>query len=198
MLSFMEPLRGRFGSLVGDMSPRDRTLFLGLILFAYLGALSLAGWAGSGLLGDLQSRIATKSDALSRLEAIEGEFVANTAKVTEIEATLRTTATQDLASFVEKAAQTHDLTANLKAVREKGVTTTGNLVETSYAVELEKVTLVQLTAFLGEIEGGAYPLKVRTARLKTNGAPGTRLLTASFEVAAYKLDESATAAGGAE
>ena len=198
MLSFMEPLRGRFGSLVGEMSPRDRTLFLGLILFVYLVALGLAGWAGSGLLGDLQSRIATKSDALSRLEVIEGEFVANTAKVTEIEATLRTTASQDLASFVEKAAQQHNLTGNLKGVREKGVSTTGNLVETSYAVELEKVTLEQLTQFLGEIEGGTYPLKIRTARLKTNGAPGTRLLTASFEVAAYKLDETAPVAGGAE
>lgn len=198
MLSFMEPLRGRFGSLVGEMSARDRTLFLGLVLFVYLAALGLAGWAGSGLLGDLQSRIAIKADALSRLETIEGEFVANTAKVTEIEATLRTTASQDLASFIEKAAQLHNLTPNLKAVREKGVSTTGNLVETSYGVELDKVTLSQLTSFLAEVEGGTYPLKIRTARLKTNGAPGTRLLTASFEVAAYKLDESATAAGGVE
>lgn len=196
---FVEPLRARFGGLVADMSPRDRALFLGLVLFAYLGVLGVAGWGGNALLRDVQSRIATKQAALTRLEAMEGEYVANSAKVVEIEASMRANGKQDFTAYAEKAAQKTGVATNLKAVREKGSTTEGNLIEKTYTVDLEKVTLGQLTDFLFEVEANGYPLRVRTARLKTTGPAGQRLLGASFEVATYKLDESEAPAaeGGA-
>lgn len=198
-MTFLDPLRSRFGGLVADMSPRDRNLFLGLVLCVYLGALGAAAWGGKSFLADAQSRITAKQAAVTRLEAMETEYVANVAKVTEIEDTLRKNATQDFPSFAEKAAAKHSLGTNLKAVREKGATTEANLQVKTYTVELDRVSLAQLTDFLFELETTGYPLRIQTMRVKTNGPPGQRLLSPTFEVAAYKLDESGeTAAGGAE
>ncbi len=188
-LTIFEPVRSRFSALVADMSPRDRSLFLGLVIAAYLGALGVAAWGGKSLLSDVQSRIATKQTALTRLEAMQAEYAQNSAKVAEIEETLRTNANQDLPSYVEKAAQKVGVGTNLKAVREKGVATQGNLEEKSYTVEIDKVTLTQMTDFLFEIETNGFPMRIRTSRVKTSGAAGARLLSATFEISAYRLTD---------
>lgn len=198
---FLEPVRARFHGLVADMSPRDRNLFLGLVVCAYVGLLVAAGWGSKGLLDDLQSRIALRQSAITRLEGLEATYVANEGKVAEIEDTLRKNATEDLPSYVEKAAQKYGLTPNLKAVREKGTHTEGNLEEKTYTVELDKVTLTQLTDFLFEVETNSFPLRIRTSRLKATGAPGARVLSATFEVSSFRLDEAAAPAptdGGAK
>lgn len=188
--TMFEPVRSRFSALVADMSPRDRSLFLGLVIAAYLGALGVTAWGGKSLLSDVQSRISTKQTALTRLESMQSEYAANSARVVEIEDTLRTNANQDLASYVEKAAQKVGVGTNLKAVREKGVSTQGNLEEKSYTVDIDKVTLTQLTDFLFEIETNGFPMRIRTSRVKTSGAAGARLLSATFEISAFRLDES--------
>lgn len=191
-MNLMEPLRQRFSGLVADMSPRDRNLFLGLVVSAYIGVLLLAGWAGKGLLDDLQSRISTRQSALTRIEALESGYVENEAKVKEIEEILRKNATEELPSYLEKAAAKHGLTGNLKAVREKGTDTEANLQEKQYTVDLDKVSVAQLTDFLFEVETNGFPMRIRTSRVKATGAPGTRLLTVAFEVSSYRLvDEGA-------
>lgn len=188
-LTFFVPVRTRFAGLVADMSPRDRNLFLGLIVSAGLAVLGGAAWGGKSLLADLNSRIATKQAALAQLEEMEAEYAANAAKVVEIEATLRQNANQDLPSYVEKAAAKHGLTSNLKAVREKGVSNQGTLEVKSYTVELDKVSLGQLTDFLFEVETNGFPMRIRSSRMKASGAAGTRVLSATFEANAYSLNE---------
>lgn len=199
-MNFLEPVRQRFHGLVADMSPRDRNLFLGLVISAYVGILLVAGWGGKGLLDDLQSRIATRQSALTRMEELESTYVANEGKVKEIEDTLRKNASSDLPSYVEQAAQKYGLTGNLKAVREKGTSSQENLEEKQYTVDLDKVTLGQLTDFLFEVETNGFPMRIRTSRIKATGAPGTRLLTVTFEVSAFRLTDAAAdaAAGGAK
>ncbi len=196
MLGFLEPVRARFNGLVSDMTPRDRALLLGLLLSLYAGLIVGGFWLSQSILGDLRSRVATREAAMVRLEEMEAGLVRNSAKVEEIEDLLRNNATQDLPSFVEKAAAKLGLGANLKAVRAKGATTEGNLEERSYTIELERVTLAQMTDLLFELETAGFPLRIRTTRLKTSGPPGTRVLTANFEVSAYKLVESAKATEG--
>ncbi len=197
-MTFLEPVRARFHGLVADMSPRDRNLFLGLVVMAYIAILGAAGWGGKGLLADLQSRISTRETALTRLQELETQYVANEGKVKEIEDILRKNGKEELPSYVEKAAQKYGLSPNLKAVREKGSNTEGNLVEKTYTVELDKLALSQLTDFLFEVETNNYPMRIRTGRIKATGAPGTRLLGVTFEVSAFSLDESGEASAPAD
>lgn len=194
-LAFMEPIRARFGGLVADMSPRDRKLFLGLVIAGYGGAIFMAYWLGSGLLTDLDSRLKTREDALFRLGEMQVEYLRNASQVAEIEASLRENANQDFQSYVERAAQTVGIAANLKSVREKGVSEIGTLQEKTYTVEVDKVTLQQLTEFLYEVEAGGFPLKIRSNRIKTAGQEGTRTLTATLELSAFRLNEAPPMAG---
>ncbi len=192
MSTFLEPARARFNGLVSDMSPRDRALFLGLTLCLYGGLLAGALWLGGSILGDLRSRISLREEATQRLEAMEAELANNSAKAAEIEALLRANADQDLPSFVEKAALKLGLGTNLKAVRAKGTTTTGNIEDKAFSIELDKLSLGQLTDLLFELETTGYPLRIRSTRLKTVGPPGARLLSGTLEVSRFRLEEATT------
>ena len=194
-LGFMEPVRARFGGLVADMSPRDRKLFLGLVVVGYGGAIFMAAWLGSGFLAGLDSRVQTREDALARLTEMEREYVGNAAQIEQIETSLRENANQDFQSYIERAAQTVNITSNLKSVREKAVSEIGTLQEKTYSVEIDKVSLQQLTEFLYEVEAGGFPLKIRSNRMKTTGQPRTRLVNASLELSAFRLNETAPIAG---
>ena len=59
----------------------------------------------------------------------------------------------------------------------------------SYTVELDKVSLGQLTDFLFEVETNGFPMRIRSSRMKASGAAGTRVLSATFEANAYSLNE---------
>lgn len=192
--ALFEPVRSRFNALVAEMSPRDRALFVGLVLGAYFAAFFTAFWLATGILGDLRSRAALREDALARLTTLEAGYEANAGQVREIEATLRANASQDLPSFIEKAAGKAGVTDKLKGVREKAVDTEGNLEIKVYSIELDKVSLAETVDFLHETETGGYPLRIRTGRFKTTGAAGSRLLSVSLEAAAYRLTDEAPAA----
>lgn len=196
MSALLEPARARFNGYVSDMSPRDRALFLGLTLSLYGGLLLGSLWLGSSILGDLRSRSSARESVATRLEAMESELKANSAKAAEIETVLRENANQDLPSFVEKAALKLSLGSNLKAVKAKGTTSIGNIEEKSFNIELDKISLGQLTELLFEMETTGYPLRIRTTRLKTVGPPGQRLLSGTLEVSRFKLDESGTTTEG--
>ena len=203
-LAVLEPVKGRFGNLVAEMSPRDRALFLGLIVTGYLGLLFGGAWLGRSILSDLQSRIAAKQESLTQLESMESAYMADAGKVKDIEETLRSNATQDLPSFMEKAAQKGNIAANLKGVKEKGVDTEGNLEAKTYNVEFTSLSLLQLTDVLFEIETKGYPVRIQSTHVKSVGASGQRLLNATLEVTAYRLTDaglvpdSAPAAEGGE
>ena len=191
MSTLLEPARARFNGLVSDMTPRDRALFLGLTLSLYGGLIVGSFWLGGNILSDVRSRIAMREAAAVRLSAMEEDLARNASDAEAIEALLREHATQDLPSFVEKTALKLGLGTNLKAVKAKGTTTTGNIEEKSFTIELDKVTLAQLTDLLFEMETSGYPLRIRTTRLKTVGPPGTRVLTGSLEVSRFKIEDAA-------
>jgi type II secretory pathway component PulM len=194
----MEPVRARFGGLVADMSPRDRRLFLGLVLAGYGGVLFMAFWFGSTFLADLRSRIDARNDALARLRELESSYVANSSKVKDIEEELRKSADQDFQAYVEKAADKAGVSSSLKAVREKGVSEVGTLQEKTYTIELAPVSLDALTSFLYEMETGGFPLRIHTSRLKASGAAGTRTVSVALELSAFRLVEVAPLAAPAE
>ena len=97
---------------------------------------------------------------------------------------------------MEKASQKVGIVDNLKGVREKSARTEGNLEEKTFNVDLDKVSLGQLTSFLYEVEATGYPLQIRSTRVKASGQPGSRVLTVAMEISAVQLVEDAAAGAG--
>lgn len=197
-IAMMDPLRERFAELVATMSPRDRGLFLGLVAFAAVALLGGAWWLGSSILGDVESRVSARQSTLTQIQALVAEHDAAAETVAAIEADLRRNANQDLPSFIEKKASEEGISANLQGVREKQVVTEGSLEERTYSVEITKITLAQLTAFLYAIETDGYPLRVRSTKMKSVTQQGVKLLNVSMEVSAFKLLGDAGEASGEE
>ena len=148
-------------------------------------------WLGRSILGDVQSRVEDREDTLALLQGLAADNAGATEQITQIEEQLRKGAGQDLPSYVEKAAEKVGISSNLQGVREKQVVTDGNLEEKTYTLEVAKVTLDQLTSFLYELETGGFPLKSRSAKIKSSTVAGAKVLSLSMELSAYKLIEEA-------
>lgn len=193
-MKLLEPLKLRFTALVTAMSARDRKLFVGLVVAFYVGVLGLFWWVASGAVGDERSRISLQEEKLALLKSLAEDQGATKSQVERIEAKLKEYKGQDLPSFIEKAASNTGVSANLQGVREKKHTTEGDLEETSYTVDLSKVSLQQLTEFLYEIETKGYPLKVRTLKTRVQTVAGAKLLTVNIELSSFSLVASEEAA----
>lgn len=191
MVHMMEGLRARFGEMIGAMSPRDRVLFVGLVVGAYVLGLGGLWWLARGELGDLQSRIEGQEHNLALLTVMADDQASAADSVQKIDAQMVKYADQDLPAFVEKAAQKTGIASNLQGVREKQKTTVGDIEETPFGVELVKVTLEQLVEFLYEIETAGYPLKVHTMKTRLVTVNGTKMLNVSMEVGAFRVVSTA-------
>ena len=197
-ITVVEPMRERFAELVATMSPRDRALFMGLVVFVLLALFGGVWWLGRSILADVGSRVDQREETLALLNGLaEGQSTAAT-QVAEIEAELRKSNGQDLPSFIEKAADTTGIASNLQAVREKQIITEGSLEEKTYSVELTKLLLPQLVDFLHAIETGDYPLRVRSMKTKTVTTAGVKMLTVSMEISAFRLIDGSGAAATEE
>jgi type II secretory pathway component PulM len=191
MTRLVETLRGRFGDLVASMTPRDRRLFVGLVVFVYVAVVGGVFWLGRSQLRDLQGRVSDREETLTLVKALAADEAEGREQVRVIEEELKRNATQDLPSFMEKSTQNLGMSAQLLGVREKGTTTEGTLEEKTYGVELSKLSLQQLVDFLHEVETNRYPLKIRSTKVKTQTIAGQKVLNVSLEVSAFRLVEAA-------
>jgi type II secretory pathway component PulM len=196
MIAAMEPVRARFGEAVAAMSPRDRKLLVGLVIFAVACLLAGTWWLASGQLADVRSRVSDREGTLESVQTLLEKETSARAEATRIEDQLRKNAGEDLPSFVEKTASKVGVSGSLAGVREKEQSTEGNLEEKRYAVELNKLSVQQLAELLHALETNGYPLKIRSAKTRTVTAGGVKALNVTLEISAYRLveEEGATPA----
>ena len=189
----MNVLKERFGQLVATMTPRDRWLFMGLVLLVYGSVLGGLWYVGHHMLANVRSRIDDEEQSYATLSGLASDQTSAAADVERIEAELKKNSGTDLSSFVEKAAQKIGIASSLQ-VRERDTSADGNLQSKTFSVEVTKVTLQQVKDFLYELESTGYPLKVTGARFKTTSQAGVKMLNVSLDVTAYTLLEAAEAA----
>ncbi len=187
----MNMIKDRFSQLVATMSPRDRWLFMGLVLTVYGSLLGGVWYMGHGLLQDVRSRIDGEEQTLASLSGLASDQKDASGEVTRIEAELKKNAGTDLSTFVEKAAQKIGISTSLQ-VRERETSADGNLESKTFSVEVQKVSLQQVKDFLFELESTGYPLKVTGARFKTTTLAGVKVLNVSLDITAFRLIEAAT------
>lgn len=188
----LSPIRGRFAELVANMSGRDRKLFVGLVVTAYVLGLGGLWWLGNGQLASVQGSIDAQEHNLVLLNALAADQASAGEEAQKIERQLAKFAGQDLPSYLEKAAQKTGVTTNLQGVRDKSTTTDGSIEEHAYTVDLSKISLQQLTEFLYEVETTGYPLKIRSMKTKTVTLAGVKSLSVTMEISAFRLVDAAT------
>ncbi len=183
----------RVQDLLADMTPRDRSLLLGLVAF---GALLLVGgsiWAMSSTISSLDSRLRDRELTLTRVQAMAAQQATAEGEAAAIEEQLKKFAGTDLSSFMEQAARNASVGDRLDSVREKSSASSGNIEERLYSVSLNSLTLPEMTDFLYEVEGTGYPLRIKTFKVKTRKRGEVSSLSVEMDVSAYRLIEDADA-----
>lgn len=187
----VEPLRQRVGRTLEGMSPRDRMLAYGLVIFFTVAVLGVGTAMLKGSLGRLEQDLASRQGQLALVQEMRASYEEGRTRLQELEERIRSHQGTTLSAFLEKSAERTQIRDNLKQVKERSTSTLENLEERQFTVQLSRVALEQLSAFLFEVETSGYPLLIRSAKIKTVVVGGTKLLDATLEISSFKLVEDA-------
>ena len=187
----MGHVTARVDAILEGLSPRDRKLLIGLVLFGLVILVGGGFFVMSSSLDAKETQLAERRSDLNYVETLAEEYTGSQATLEEIEAELRKSGGQDLSAFLEKAATEVKIAENLDSVREKTVVELGSLEQKNYDVTVSRLTQDQVVDFLYAVEGGDFPLKISSANFKVVKVKGEKLVTLKLDIAAYRLLEGA-------
>lgn len=187
----MGHVTARVDAILEGLSPRDRKLLIGLVLFGLVILVGGGFFVMSSSLDAKETQLAERRSDLKYVETLAEEYTGSQATLEEIEAELRKSGGQDLSAFLEKAATEVKIAENLDSVREKNVVELGSLEQKNYDVTVSRLTQDQVVDFLYAVEGGDFPLKISSANFKVVKVKGEKLVTLKLDIAAYRLLEGA-------
>lgn len=175
--------------LLETLSPRDRRLFVGLVLFVV--ALLVFGfwWLLHGLLESEASRVREAKDDLIKIQVLSTEHSEAQARFDAQRDRLAEAASKPVSAFVEELATEHGLNQALSAVRQQQVEEIGDVVQTRYTVELKKAMQEPLYRFLYALETSGYPARVEQASFRTAFVKGEKLMDLTLELIVLSVRE---------
>lgn len=179
----------RLQDLLTGLSPRDRTLLLGMIGAGLLAVLVGGAWALSSSLRSQRDRLQERQTQLTQVQALTAEHAASKAKIEEIEQKIRDHADTDLQAFLEQAGRNAGISDRINAVREKSSSVQGNLEDKVYSVSLSKLTLGEYSSFLYEMESAGYPLKVRSTKVKRRVKGEEVTLDVDMDISSFTITD---------
>lgn len=181
-------LRGAIEAQVELMSPRDRKLLAGLVLF--VGFLLTVGFVlfTRGLVNDKAERVRSAKNDLEILQAMADNYQEAALKVSRAETRLTQFKGQPASAYLEKVARDNSVIEQL-TVNQQGTELVGTMRQTTFRAELKKVSVQSAIEFLYDFETSGYPAKVTLARFKPSGTPGEKIIDVSLELVSYQVEE---------
>ena len=177
----------RVQDALADMRPRDRNLFIGLVVFGMVAIVSGTIWWMRSSIQELESRVADRGDTLRRIELLAAENAEAEAEFTALAQQLAQHKGVDVSSFLEKAADKVQIREKLDSVRKTTETDDGIIMESAYAVKLSQVSQPELAKFLAEVEGSDMPMRIRSFKVRLRKRKGESSLDVDMDISAYKV-----------
>jgi len=182
--------------VLAGMRPRDRNLFIGLVLFLMVAVVAGSIWWMRGSIRDLEGRVSDRADTLRRVELLAIDNAAAEAEFDALAKRLATHASVDVSSFLEKAADKVQIREKLDSVRKTTETDDGIIIESVYAIKLLRVDQPELAKFLAEVEGNDMPLRIRSFKVRLRKRKGETALDVDMDISAFKVSAGAEGSEG--
>ncbi len=193
-MSTSKGLAGTIEAQLETLSPRDRRLLVGLMLFGGVVGVGLLWYLLYGVVSDRAARVRDAKAQLTEVLELQGEYVDAAAILRAQESRLRQHAGTPVTAFVERLAGEADLSAALKSVNERGkAESVGSLTQSTWSIDLAKAPLDALVEFLYEMETSGYPIAVQKADFKATGKAGARVIDLKLDVLVYDVALESTA-----
>ncbi len=180
-------VQDRVQDALADMKPRDRALFIGLVLFAMVAVVAGSIWWMRSSIQELEGRVADREDTLRRIEILAAENAAAEAEIDALSQKLASKADVDVSSFMEKAADKVQIRDKLDSVRKSTETDDGIVRESVYAVKLSDLSQRELANFLAEVEGSDMPLRIRSFKVRIRKRKEDTTLQVDMDISAFKV-----------
>lgn len=155
-------------SLIESLSPRDRRLLTGLVVFFLVALFAGASYLVRGVLEKSEGQIAYRTDQLLRAQDIVMESQALRSRVEAAEQSLGGEANFIIQSFIERQAQAAGITQDkVPSIQVRSDIPGERYKETLVEVQLKDIDLDALVRFLHSVEYGARPVHVKELRVRT-------------------------------
>jgi len=151
-------------SQIEALTPRDRMLLVGLILFVV--ALGTGGfwYLLHHELQDKAIRVRAAKETYAHVTALETQYKEADARFASQKDRLEQYSKQPVSAWAEDLAKKHEL--DLAAVSEKSTEQVGDITQTRYTVEIKRAPQEALFRFLRDLETSGFPARVDTANFK--------------------------------
>jgi hypothetical protein len=165
------------------LSPRDRRLLVGLVLFFGVTLTFGYCWVIRGFLTDRATRVIEAKEAHAAvLDDSRRLAVANAAFEHE-QSRLAAASTKSVPAWVEELAKKHQLEQALAKVTDTTSEPVGeSLVQTHYTVELKKAPQEQLYRFVYDMETSEFPASIDSAKLRVAVVKKDKFLDATLDI----------------
>jgi type II secretory pathway component PulM len=183
-------LRAAMEAQLDAMTPRDRKLLAGLVVFFGLVLSTFVVISVRGTLSGEQQRLDAAEDTLQLVELMAAEHANASAKIAAAEERLKQYKGQPASAFLERVAGEAGLREQF-TVTQQGSEDVDGLKQTSFRVELRKVQIRSATEFVHAVETSGYPITVDLARFRTATLSGTegKVIDLTLELTAFTLDQ---------
>lgn len=179
--------RAALDAQIEALSPRDRRLLAGLIVFFGLAMSGGIVWMARSLVDDKASRVRVAKDNLEIIQAIADEYDLAEQKIARAEERLKQFENQPGSAYLESVARNNGVIDQL-TVNQQGTEALGTLRQTNFRADLKRVNLQQTLEFLHEIETSGYPITVTMARFKATGPAEAKVIDLTMELASYQME----------
>lgn len=169
------------------LSPRDRKLLVGLVLFLVVLATGGFWYLLHGALETKASRVRSAKETHAAVIALEQEYREADAQFTAQKDRLQQYAKQPVTAYIEELAQKHSLNEALTKVNQNTSETVGDIIQTRYTVELKKAPQEPLYHFLHDLETSGFPARVEEAHFKVVTVKKERQLDLNLDIIVLSL-----------
>lgn len=183
--------RGIRGAIEGQlevMSPRDKRLAAGLIVFVGLLALSIMTYTLVSLQRNMESQVRQAKSLLVDVQTKQAEYEQIAATLKAQEARLAEFDGKALSAYVEELANDMGISEGLRDAQRLEQIEEDGLTSTKWKIVLKGRTYDESIQFLHRLETDGYPLRVETARMRQVMVKRDKAVDLTVEVFTFKVE----------
>lgn len=170
------------------LSPRDRRLLVGLVLFFAVVFVGGYWYMLNGMLEDKASRVRSAKESLLLVRQLDTEYQKHKSTFQAQESRLREYGTQPVAAWVEGLATEHGIIEQLRSVNEAASEPVSDIVKrTTYKVEVKRAPQKELYEFLHALETSPFPASVEESKFKVSFYKKEKFMDLSMSLTVLSL-----------
>ncbi|MEZ4322770.1 MAG: hypothetical protein R3F61_35205 [Myxococcota bacterium] len=186
----MGGIRGAVEAQLEKMSPRDKRLLTGLILFVSFTVLILMTYTLVSVRQGLEDRVRSAKTTLVEVQRLQHEYDVAAATLKAQETRLEQYAGQQLSAYVEQLAVEQGIQEGLRDAQRVEQIEENGLVSTKWKVVLKGRSYDEAIRFLLALENNGYPIRVENARLKRVTVKREAAVDLTIDLITFKVAES--------